>query len=446
MITRANAYNTTFYGRSIIHSGKNNIKRRSVKIKLLQKIYLIFAFGIGFSGFQLLLLGFHALGLGYISRFFTVPYHAGFLAFSLIFLFYGVSKQSFTRLGRLWIPLLLFWFLYFFRIAMDGYFYPVPLGQPPIEYVQKAMGITFIPMFIFLIHLGPKKNDLAFKAFWTVQIACLIFALLFYRDFIGQSYRSLRYTGIDTAILMSSINLSYIGAIAAVISFQRLLKDFAYKKIKRSLFLFLTLFGGISIIFFSGTRSSLLACLLSFIIIMFKGGSKRYDIRQILCIFFAVITVGISSYALMEKIGAGMSSRYNMLILQIKANDPQTGGGRLQIYHDAIDQIYKTPLLGSGLEEKNVRFYPHNHIIEAFMAIGIIGGGCFLILCWAALKKCMMIFQKEKDYGWIACIFLVFFIRGLFSASIIDSNLWYSMIAVYAVPIGRSQKNNNAHL
>jgi len=407
----------------------------AVKLKGLKKAYLIFAFGFGFSGFQLLLLVLHGTGFGYASRIITVPYRMGFLAFSLVLILYGISARSFSRLGALWIPFLIFWFLYFLRITMDGYLFHVPLGHPPIEYVQKSVGVVFIPCFLFLMRLGYRENALALKAFWTVHIVCLVFALVSYQDFIGMSYRSLRYSSIDASTLMSSINLSYIGAVAAVVSFQLLLMEFTYlKRTGRLLFLSVTLFGGMVVTIFGSTRSALIAWVFTSVVIIFKSGSKRHKVRQALIVAGSVLAIGIVSYALMEKIGSGMVGRYKTLGRQIAVGDPDAGSGRLTIYRNVFEQILQEPLLGSGLEERHSRTYPHNHVLEAFMATGFIGGVCFVILCWTALKKSFLILHKYKTYGWIACYFLVIFMRGFFSSSIIDPDLWYSMVAIHSVP------------
>jgi len=46
-----------------------------------------------------------------------------------------------------------------------------------------------------------------------------------------------------------------------------------------------------------------------------------------------------------------------------------------------------------------------------------------------------LILKKDISYGWIAIIFMIEFIAGLFSSSIISAGLWYTMLAVYAVPV-----------
>ncbi|MFX0195799.1 MAG: O-antigen ligase family protein [Candidatus Hodarchaeota archaeon] len=412
-----------------------NISEFKAKRQCLKTASLLFIFGVGISGYQLLLLGLSAAGMVNSSRVITVPYRAVFMVFSFIILIFGITKNYFSRIGLAWVPLLLFWFLYFFRIAMDGYLSPTPLRIEAIEYIQKSIGITFIPMFIFLLRLGHNENEIAFKAFWVVHLSCLFFAIFYYRNYMGLSYRGLRYTGVDTDVLMSAINLAYVGVVSTVISLQQYLMSIFNKKYKRSLFFIFTFTAGIVLIFFSGTRSALIACIITSIIVLCNSITKQNKIRQLLLIVAVVFTIGLLSYVLMEKFGAGMIKRYDTLIYELSMGDPNAGAGRLQIYSDTIDQISEKPFFGSGLEEKHSGSYPHNHFLEAFMATGFIGGFCFIILCWQAIKRSLIILKGFRNYGWLACIFLIYFIRGLFSSSIIDTTLWFSMMAVYAVPV-----------
>jgi len=400
----------------------------------LRSLFLLGAFAGGFYGYHFIIIGIHAAGLGLDSRLFSMPYRVGFLAFSLIIILHGILTRSFSRLGRLWIPLLIFWLLYFIRIGIDGYILPIPLRIEPIEYIQRAVGMTFIPMFIFLIGRSPKGDSLAFKAFWTFNIGCVVFALFFYRNIIGGSYRSLMIHEIDRATLLDPITLSYYGVIAALISFHLLLMDYSPKKL-RTLLLFVVLIGGLAIIFLGETRSALLCVLLMSMVILFMSRQKPHDSSHPIVVLCIVTAIGVSSFMVMQWIGSETINRYEGMTQLLMAVDPNTGSGRLGIYQDTLDQIIKHPLFGSSLEIPTRMLYPHNHILEAFMTTGIIGGLSFIFLCWATLKRCFVILQKKTRYGWIAIIFMVYFFVGLFSSPIIGSAFWYSMLAVYAVPI-----------
>lgn len=422
---------------------KVNTYRRIKRVDLLKLLLVMIAFGTGISGFQLLLLGIHAAGLGHSSRLFTVPFRAGFLIFSLFFIVYGISNHSFSSLGKLWIPLITFWLLYFLRILFDGYLYPSYLTIEPIQYIQKAIGVTFIPMIIFLVHLGPRENKWSFRIFWIACIGCILFALFSYRNILGQTYRHLQYMGYDSAELISPIILSYIGAVVVSISFQLLIMSWSIKISKIRVFSLCVILGiGLVKLFLGGTRSALIACIATCTIVFIKSMSKAKNIsRKVLIISIAIFITFILAF-IMDHFGSSTINRLDILREQLISGSSEAGGGRLQLYQNTLRQIVENPLWGSGLEEKTRGSYPHNHFLEAFMATGILGGISFIVLVWTALKRCLLILQYHTDYAWIAILFLVFFLRGLFSSPIIESSLWYSMMAVFAVPV--NSKNMGA--
>lgn len=402
----------------------------------IRSIFSIIAFSGGFYGFYFFLLIISAAGLGFNSRLFTVPYRAGFLAFSLIFLVYKmISKCSFTRLGPLWIPLLTFWFLYFLQIAKDAYFDPVYLGMPPIEYIQKSIGIAFIPMFIFLNRLGENENKWAYRALWITVLGSCLFSLILYRDALGEGYRQIQLSNYETIDFISTIILSYIGATTVCIAVQRLTIERSKNNSRWIyIFYFTFIFVGLMILLLGGTRSAVLVCIAICAIILIMNSIKSNIFKNIVFVALALFIVA-SFIFITKKYGAETTRRFNIAIEQLANRPEKAGGGRIQMYLDTIHQILENPFWGSSLELKTTNFYPHNHILEAFMATGILGGISFIILVWAACKRCLKMLQYKKEYGWIACLFLVFFLRGLFSGGIIHDHLWYSMMAVFAVPI-----------
>jgi O-antigen ligase len=285
-----------------------------------------------------------------------------------------------------------------------------------------------------LLSMDAKKNKWAFPAFWIVIISTLALSILFYRKFFGESYRFLIYSGVDAATLMGPINLAYIGVIVIVISFQRIISKGASENTKQLMISLLLISGGMTMVILSATRSALLVivtiCMINLAIEYFRDPNTKKLIGVVFIIFFVVLL----GFIIMARIGSDIVGRYNLLMEQILVSDPSAGGGRLLLYQDTLKQIIANPLFGSGLEVKYSGAYPHNHILEAFMATGIIGGLCFCFLCWETLKRSFLIIQDKKEYGWVASLFIVYFMHGLFSSSIINPPLWYSMLAVYAVP------------
>jgi O-antigen ligase len=405
------------------------------KKPVISSALFLFAYGAGFSGFQLLLLGIHLRGIGHASRSLTVPYHAVFLGLSILFIFYAIARRVLVGLGWLWVPLLTFWLLYFVRIAIDGYLQPVPLfAQPAIEYFQKALGIAFVPMFMFLARTDADKNRLAFRSFWAVHVTCLVLSVLFYRRFIEDAYRSLRYYGVDVSMLLSPILLSYIGIIASAVSFELLLNDPGAKRTRTLLFTATILVLGLVLMFQGGTRSSLIALVGACIVIGYSSLST-VSIRRAISIIIIILFVGAIFYPMIRSVESGMVERFSVLREEIAFGDPLAGGGRLDIYRQALKQIVSSPFLGSGLEVQESMAAAHNNVLEAFLATGVIGGICFIILVSVGFLRSVAILKRQRPYGWIASIFLVALIRGLFSFSIIDPALWFSMLALMVIPM-----------
>ena len=133
--------------------------------------------------------------------------------------------------------------------------------------------------------------------------------------------------------------------------------------------------------------------------------------------------------------------RFRSLYHQYETADMAIGSGRWALYQGAMAQFMENPILGSSLEMQGRQSYPHNHIVEAFMATGAIGGLAFVMLAAVALYAAFMILKHLPERGWIACFFLVLFLRGFFSSVVIDAQLWYSLIAVLGVWFGFDPKS-----
>ena len=399
------------------------------------------AYGLGFSGFNLLLLFLASFGLRFDSRIYTIPYRIVFLVFAMAFIGIILKKGVMAKLGWLWFPLMTYWILYFLRIYLDGYLLQVNLRIDAFVYVQRAIGAAFIPMLIFLKPLTKSENTKVFLAFWTIHLACLLMAFVLYRDLIESSYR-LAFGGhqnVDAAILLGPIGISYIGVLAIVISIQRACLE--TRHVSKWLFTLAYLgivLAGMLILLLGETRSAVISCVVATIIVLLTSLNSTRTSTKLKIVALAILAGTIMFFSI-ERYGGGTTRRFQFLLEQIERSDMAIGGGRRILYQNAIDQFLQSPLLGSGLEEKISGTYPHNHIIEAFMATGILGGLAFIILSSIALYYTYMILKYDKERGWVGIIFIVYLLRGMFSASIIDAHLWYSMMAVIALWLSRKE-------
>jgi hypothetical protein len=106
---------------------------------------------------------------------------------------------------------------------------------------------------------------------------------------------------------------------------------------------------------------------------------------------------------------------------------------RLGLWAGAWEQFIEHPILGSGLEEKTFRFYPHNMVLESLMATGVLGGalfiGIFLNGLIAALRS-----MRWPGAGWIGLILVAQTANAVYTGSVWGSQVyWHFLIATLAL-------------
>tara|TARA_B100000945_G_C20360628_1_gene586938 strand:- start:812 stop:1234 length:423 start_codon:yes stop_codon:yes gene_type:complete len=117
-------------------------------------------------------------------------------------------------------------------------------------------------------------------------------------------------------------------------------------------------------------------------------------------------------------------------------------GGRNIFLSIGIEEFMQSPIIGNSFLITKTHFkgtYPHNLIIEAFMALGIIGGMIFTALNFNILRYVNKIIISKK-YEWIGLLFLQFFIFGMFSGNIFSSTLYWIFLGLV---ITSKQSNSN---
>jgi hypothetical protein len=98
----------------------------------------------------------------------------------------------------------------------------------------------------------------------------------------------------------------------------------------------------------------------------------------------------------------------------------------------AIKEFEAHPLLGDQIVEETFGEYPHNILIEAFMATGFFGGFLYFLL-WARGAYVAWRFVGDKEYGWLAVVFLDQMALYLASGALfISSDVW----ALFAIVVG----------
>jgi hypothetical protein len=98
----------------------------------------------------------------------------------------------------------------------------------------------------------------------------------------------------------------------------------------------------------------------------------------------------------------------------------------------AVEEFEAHPLLGDEIVEETYGEYPHNILIEAFMATGFFGGFLYLLL-WVRGAYIAWRFVGDEEFGWLAVVFLDQMALYLASGALfISSDVW----ALFAIVVG----------
>jgi len=91
------------------------------------------------------------------------------------------------------------------------------------------------------------------------------------------------------------------------------------------------------------------------------------------------------------------------------------------------------PALGNALEETRSRFYPHNVVIESFMATGIVGGIAFCAFLLGALGGATSVARMAEN-RWVALLFVQQLISALLAGALyLSGTMWCLAAALVAI-------------
>jgi O-antigen ligase len=153
-----------------------------------------------------------------------------------------------------------------------------------------------------------------------------------------------------------------------------------------------------------------------------------------------VFAVAISPEILFSE--NGVLSRFSTISTGLSADNATLG--RIIAFQGAFDQFLSSPLWGSSIEEKITGFYPHNVILEALMATGIVGGLPFIAFTLWALVCAWRLARNASRHLWIGILAAQYFFGSMLSGSIYTSNtMWVLAALVLSHSLNQGQLSNS---
>jgi O-antigen ligase len=373
--------------------------------------------------------------LGVDSRAATVPFRGLMLLLQLYALFRFLGAGH-LRMGMsiTSVVAVFFWIAYGLRFIVDAAFLQVPLGTTPSDMALSLFAIC-LPTFLVLYQI--RDIELYRRALpWSMLAlgVCCLASMLRTRTSQDVTLHG-RYQGND---ILNSVSYGHMGVTAIILGLFVLLQ---IGGVKRAWYLragaAATVCLGAFSVLAASSRGALVAGLLVIPFIGYLGlrcGSRFITVAT--CIVLAFILSATATYFSRNGL------KLDRLLASAAAYD--TTSDSVNIRHNMIRDAWREymdhPWLGSSIVERNALIYPHNAMVEAFMATGTFGGSAFALLTLAAIYRAMRFIRRDPSMAWIPVCFFQQLIGAMFSGGLYGNvPLWGMMAIVLGADLPRMQ-------
>jgi O-antigen ligase len=341
----------------------------------------------------------------------------------------GNLRRGGLYAGVAWLPFSIFWILYVGRMMWDVVFNPVSLSLSGPDYFVWAFGACLIPMIAFLAAYDDPTLELAASLTMGLCVVASVLALYVSYQALTTGASPTYATGRLETETLNPISLGHLGASTAIMSFI----FFRRWTGPRRLVLIGTASLGLFAVIASASRGPLLA--LSAVVALWLGNRLRSRAWDRL----AAYSLGVVTLAGILVWGAMTVQNVFGLhtVDRIVALHDLRGDASAEVHIAGLQGAWQgfvdNPLLGSGLEEERTREYPHNVVVESFMATGIFGGLAFsaivVISCFAAVNL-----MRDSGRQWVALLFVQYLVAALVSGALyLSGTFWCFTAAVIAL-------------
>ncbi len=314
-----------------------------------------------------------------------------------------------------------FWLLYFARLVEATVFSEFPLGHDRLRYWMFAVLGCAVPMFG--LALRPTQSEEFDRIFrW-------VFALLAIAGVMA-AFGPLQKEGRLTLIALNPISVGHLGAAVSILSVWWLM----YRGVPTALQAILVMLAGMLGLYLmaaGGSRGPLVAFGATLIFLILVSRIRQAAIMVAVAAAIGAIVVLLA--LLLE--GEFGFSAFSRLFAQNHLEDDDVSV-RLLLYREALEGILAHPWTGFAIETPSHRVYPHNIILEVFMAVGVIGGGLFLLVVTGLAVKGIVWFRRRPAQAWMVLIFIQTFVGAQFSGALfMVTTFWISVGAMISLTV-----------
>jgi len=387
--------------------------------------YLAIAvYSLGMFGFGLILTVEKYLDLP--ERMLTVPYRLLILLCSLLLIGTLLVKGGRILFRMYQIPFGIFWTLYTIRFVYDAYIRDMPMAMTTYDdLLFYIFGMCFIPMVAMLLYDNLRVMASAITASLAVLGGTCMAILLVSRDLLYSDFGRLRVEG-----GLNQITLGHLGVSLVVLCLFLL---FAHKPILRvpRFILAALIVLGLLVVGLASSRGPVLALVVLFPLLIFFAIRQGTRLRTVGVVVIVAIGIPLGASAV-----KGLGSNIEERILATAGQAESGSESRLDLWQSAWEDFANYPLIGRALEGR-YEMYPHNLILESFMATGLLGGVAFVWLLLAGLRAALSLIANSTDQAWLGFLYIQMTVYGFFSGALWSHfGFWYMLAAVLAYGSG----------
>lgn len=314
-------------------------------------------------------------------------------------------------------------------------------SQTPFYVLAYLIGLTVVPLFVVAKYFRPEHLS-ALDTYLLVMCACTNILLLAYFTFGGGGDGVVRAQvsgSVAGTAVINPIMVSQMGAVLALMALSRLFFKQGGQPFK-TILLMLLVMAGLTNLVLGGSRGPALSFLICFALLIYsltKVTFWRSPIRMRIAAWLFVF-LGVSSvliYVSTRQETIYIFDRFGSMF-----HDRQTGvvEARDIIWEKGLHDFAAAPFLGKGYIVSELNMPPHNIILEALMATGVIGFSLFAVALGASVASIWKAINGSGGQGGyvVALVSICFLSTGLVSASIGQfPELWVFLVLVTLITV-----------
>ena len=343
------------------------------------------------------------------SQLITIPFRAFALVISLLVLIINLKNKIKPNFSLI----CLFFYLFLLTIRL---FYDFGIRNDIDTFRSDRMQVILLFGSMFINTLAVAKSytninlNVTFKYIYIFYAVILLINYLTVQEFSIESILIQKQVGTG---VRNTIATGYIAAIFILISFHYYLKT-STSNLYKIIFIPIIFIATI-ILLRAGSRGPLLSVFIG--IILYFSFKRKNSFKIIMYSFLSLSLLTFFYSEILSaifKISPVMAERIEYTFLEGDKS-------RIEYFNAGIEGFLNNPFTGSYAfvyTPFEWYEYPHQLVIEAFMATGIFGGIALIVVLVGVAKHSIISIQKNSGNVWLALIVVTYIVRALSAGSI----------------------------